>query len=268
MLSGAILALFFNIIFIQKLWPSFHNIYNVCNVELSLWKKKKKKNWKTYFCRKKRTAVFPFKKRTKYSKNVLVGSSGLQTTTFHLFLTMGKNSTKALLDSTKEWYNSLIVLMESSFCTLYTEVSFGVEFPFNWSHSYVEFRISLKFSFQYGKALFFSSWMWYYPKSLKHKDSFGKSENLSKIFFAEILVFDHDYEGKSSSSNGLLWISFFFLFFIIYLNYFSNCLEGLRTNLYMCTRYQLYFARCNYFYYQIVNLTSVQSVKVVQKYFG
>ena len=43
---------------------------------------------------------------------------------------------------------------------------------------------------------------------LKHKDSFGKSENLSKIFFAKILVFDHDYEGKSSSSNGLLWISF------------------------------------------------------------
>ena len=46
--------------------------------------------------------------------------------------------------------------------------------------------------------------------NLKHKDSFGKSENLSKIFFAEILVFDHDYEGKSSSSNGLLWISFIF----------------------------------------------------------
>ena len=46
--------------------------------------------------------------------------------------------------------------------------------------------------------------------TLKHKDSFGKSENLSKIFFAEILVFDHDYEGKSSSSNGLLWISFIF----------------------------------------------------------
>ena len=38
------------------------------------------------------------------------------------------------------------------------------------------------------------------PCRLKHKDSFGKSENLSKIFFAEILVFDHDYEGKSSSS--------------------------------------------------------------------
>ena len=46
--------------------------------------------------------------------------------------------------------------------------------------------------------------------NLKHKDSFGKSEHLSKIFFAEILVFDHDYEGKSSSSNGLLWISFIF----------------------------------------------------------
>ena len=40
--------------------------------------------------------------------------------------------------------------------------------------------------------------------SLKHKDSFGKSENLTKIFFAEILVFDHDYEDKSSSNNGLL----------------------------------------------------------------
>ena len=32
--------------------------------------------------------------------------------------------------------------------------------------------------------------------ALKHKDSFGKSENLSKIFFAEILVFDHDYEAS------------------------------------------------------------------------
>ena len=41
-------------------------------------------------------------------------------------------------------------------------------------------------------------------QDLKHKDSFGKPENLSKIFFAQILVFDHDYEGKSSSSNGLL----------------------------------------------------------------
>ena len=49
-----------------------------------------------------------------------------------------------------------------------------------------------------------------FSHKLKHKDSFGKSENLSKIFFAEILVFDHDYEGKSSSSNGLLWISLIF----------------------------------------------------------
>ena len=40
--------------------------------------------------------------------------------------------------------------------------------------------------------------------SLKHKDSFGKSENLSKILFGEILVFNHDYEGMSSSSNDLL----------------------------------------------------------------
>ena len=47
---------------------------------------------------------------------------------------------------------------------------------------------------------------------LKHKDSFGKSENLSKLFFAKILVFDHDYEGNSLSSNGLLWISFIFLY--------------------------------------------------------
>ena len=44
-------------------------------------------------------------------------------------------------------------------------------------------------------------WLCMTTDTLKHKDSFGKSENLSKIFFAEILVFDHDYEGKSSSSN-------------------------------------------------------------------
>ena len=61
-----------------------HNINNVCNVELSLssimrggggGKKKKKKNLKTYFGGKKHTAVFSFKKRTKYGKNVLVGIS-------------------------------------------------------------------------------------------------------------------------------------------------------------------------------------------------
>ena len=46
--------------------------------------------------------------------------------------------------------------------------------------------------------------------TLKHKDSFGNSENLPKIFSPDILVFNHDYEGKSSSSNGLLWISFIF----------------------------------------------------------
>ena len=39
---------------------------------------------------------------------------------------------------------------------------------------------------------------------LKHKDSFGKSEILSKIFFDEILVFHHDYECKLSTSNSLL----------------------------------------------------------------
>ena len=39
-------------------------------------KKKKKRNLqKRIFARKKRTAVFSFKKRTKYGKNVLVGSS-------------------------------------------------------------------------------------------------------------------------------------------------------------------------------------------------
>ena len=51
---------------------------------------------------------------------------------------------------------------------------------------------------------FFRIFLRIHVLNLKHKDSFGKSENLSKIFFAEILVFDHDYEGKSSSSNGLL----------------------------------------------------------------
>ena len=76
-------------------------------------------------------------------------------------------------------------------------------------------------------------------QTLKHKDSFGKSENLSKIFFAKILVFDHDYEGKSSSSNGLLWISFikkkkkniWIIFRIVR-----------RASEQIYTRYQLYFA--------------------------
>ena len=95
---------------------------------------------------------------------------------------------------------------------------------------------------------------------LKHKDSFGKSENLSKIFFAEILVFDHDYEGKSSSSNGLLWISFIKKIIIIWIIF--RIVRRPSEQIY--TRYQLYFARCNY--YQIVNLTAVQSVKVVQKF--
>ena len=39
---------------------------------------------------------------------------------------------------------------------------------------------------------------------LKHKDSFGKSENLSKTFFTEILVFHPDYECKTWSSIGFL----------------------------------------------------------------
>ena len=63
----------------------------MCNVELSLSsikKKKKKKKKKieknrkkkkTYFGGKKRTAVFSFKKRTKYGKNVLVGISASTT---------------------------------------------------------------------------------------------------------------------------------------------------------------------------------------------
>ena len=98
---------------------------------------------------------------------------------------------------------------------------------------------------------------------LKHIDSFGKSENLSKIFFTEILVFDHDYEGKSSSSNGLLWISFIY-FLLLFIWIIFRIIRRASEQIY--TRYQLYFARCNY--YQIVNLILVQSVKVVQKYFG
>ena len=79
MLSGAILALFLNII-IQKLWPSFHNINNVCNVELSrnstVKKKKKKKKKKKRNLEKRIFAgVVPLKKRTKYGKIVLVGRS-------------------------------------------------------------------------------------------------------------------------------------------------------------------------------------------------
>ena len=65
---------------------------------------------------------------------------------------------------------------------------------------------------------------------LKHKYSFGKSENLSKTYYAEILVFHPDYECKSSrvmvSSEPLLSI-----FNIVYFELFWKCSEGLRTNL-------------------------------------
>ena len=52
----------------------------------------------------------------------------------------------------------------------------------------------------------------YFIIHLKHKDSFGKSENLSKVFFAEMWVFHPDNECKSSRRNGLLWIAWFYLF--------------------------------------------------------
>ena len=41
-------------------------------------------------------------------------------------------------------------------------------------------------------------------EDLKHIGTFGKSETLSKTFYAEILVFHPDYEYKSLSSNGPL----------------------------------------------------------------
>ena len=44
----------------------------------------------------------------------------------------------------------------------------------------------------------------YHPKEAAYKDSFGKSENLSKTFLADILVFYPDYECRSSSSKGQL----------------------------------------------------------------
>ena len=47
-----------------------------------------------------------------------------------------------------------------------------------------------------------------YTMALKHKDSFGISENLKKIIPGVILVFDHVYEGKSLCDNDLVWISF------------------------------------------------------------
>ena len=52
----------------------------MCNVELSLSREKKNKKQKTKKQKKKKNNeilqnVFPFKKRTKYDKNVLVGRS-------------------------------------------------------------------------------------------------------------------------------------------------------------------------------------------------
>ena len=82
-------------------------------------------------------------------------------------------------------------------------------------------------------------YLWYVIKiirysvfKLKHKDSFGKSENLSKIFFREILVFVYLIMIMKAYHRAVMICSeslFFLIFF--YLNYFSNCSEGLRTNL-------------------------------------
>ena len=90
-------------------------------------------------------------------------------------------------------------------------------------------------------------------------------ESLSAIWnFIFSLEWTFFMELPSSSINGLLWISFLLkkLFIWIIFRIVRRSSEQIYT------RYQLYmyFARCTY--YQIVNLTSVQSVKVVQKYFG
>ena len=69
-------------------------------------------------------------------------------------------------------------------------------------------------------------------QNLKHRDSFGKSENLSKIFFAEMLVFGHDYEGKSSSSTWFA-LNLFYFFLNNLFELFLNCSGGPRTSL--CT---------------------------------
>jgi len=73
-------------------------------------------------------------------------------------------------------------------------------------------------------------------------------------------MFDHDYEGEPSNSNGLLWIPFFKIVFQLPFE-FSG---GIRTDINRSCK--IYFARSNR--YQTVNLTSVQSLKVVQKYVG
>ena len=52
-----------------------------------------------------------------------------------------------------------------------------------------------------GKVLFLGVRSLAFMGALKHKDSFGKSENLSKTFYTKILVFHPGYESKSSSSN-------------------------------------------------------------------
>ena len=54
------------------------------------------------------------------------------------------------------------------------------------------------------KDVFFLALYMHEQSTLKHKDSFGKSDNLSKTFHAEIVVFHPAYECKSSSSNGQL----------------------------------------------------------------
>ena len=101
----------------------------------------------------------------------------------------------------RRWHHQLAHLH------IHTNWSRNVSWKFVKLQSVITFLFFNRFSS--GFHCFIHKFLLFLMK-LKHKASFGKSENLSKIFFAEILVFDHDYEGKSSSSNGLLWISFIY----------------------------------------------------------
>ena len=67
------------------------------------------------------------------------------------------------------------------------------------------------------------------------------------------------------SSNGLLWSCFYFFLINNLFELFFELFGWASEQNY--TRYQLYFARCNYYQNISFNLTSVKSVKVVQKYF-
>ena len=85
------------------------------------YKKKNTQFLKTYFCRKKRTAVFSFKKRTKYGKNVLLGSSATWLLTIYYWDVRARMHQTSNTDrQTNKWKDECLPLsLSCSLCAIW-----------------------------------------------------------------------------------------------------------------------------------------------------